>query len=298
MSAADYAKKYTEGGYAKGGSGTSVRLSSPLPYRASGEKLTAPMEKPLPPREIPKSAAPVISVPNQEIAASTICESPTVRDTAVSTHPVGTGVLDGPISSPPAETPAPVWRIIGEAFRSYVIVECDDKLLLIDKHAAHERVLFEELRARMKERTDATQILLLPLTLSVSREDADLLESFRQEIEAVGFAFTLSAHAVEINEIPEGLTPAEAGELLLSLPATLAEGTGDAKLARDIIFEKALYQASCKAAIKAGREYSFENIEALIAELMSIEDITVCPHGRPVAMELSKKNIDRQFSRT
>ena len=78
----------------------------------------------------------------------------------------------------------------------------------------------------------------------------------------------------------------------------MLNSTGTVNVTRDIIFEKALYQASCKAAIKAGREYSKENIEALVAELMSLGDITFCPHGRPVAMELSKKNIDRQFART
>ncbi len=303
MSAADYAKKYTEGGYAKGTGvgGASMRLSAPLPYRPNGEKPIEEIGKPLPVREMPKSAAPATSVPHQETVVGAIHESPMIRDTAVPTHPVATGVLDNSALSvfaePASEIPAPVWRIIGEVFRAYVIVECDDKLLLIDKHAAHERVLFEELRARMKERTDATQILLLPLTLSVSREDMELLESFRAEIEAIGFAFTLSSHAVEVSEIPEGLKPAEAGELLLSLPNTLAEGTGDAKLARDIIFEKALYQGACKAAIKAGREYPPEYIEWLVKKLMALPDITVCPHGRPVAMVLSHANIDHQFKR-
>ena len=69
-------------------------------------------------------------------------------------------------------------------------------------------------------------------------------------------------------------------------------------LTRDIIFEKALYQASCKAAIKAGREYPVEHQKWVVEKLMEIPDITFCPHGRPVAMELSKKNIDRQFERT
>jgi DNA mismatch repair protein MutL len=67
---------------------------------------------------------------------------------------------------------------------------------------------------------------------------------------------------------------------------------------RNIVFEKALYQASCKAAIKAGREYPAEHQKWVVDKLMQIPDITFCPHGRPVAMELSKKNIDRQFERT
>ena len=78
----------------------------------------------------------------------------------------------------------------------------------------------------------------------------------------------------------------------------IKSATGTAKLTRDIIFEKALYQASCKAAIKAGREYPEEHIEWLVAEMMKLPDITFCPHGRPVALELTKKNLDHQFERT
>ena len=86
--------------------------------------------------------------------------------------------------------------------------------------------------------------------------------------------------------------------MLTTMADRLKSGTGSASLTRDIVFEKALYQASCKASIKGGREYPPEYIEWLIAKLMEIPDITVCPHGRPVAMELSKGNIDRQFLRT
>lgn len=240
-----------------------VQFASPLPYRSSETAPTGAMQK--------TPATPV----------GAIHESLAIPDAQQTVQLAA----------------APVWRIIGEAFSAYVIVECDDKLLLIDKHAAHERVLFEELRARMKERTDATQILLLPLSLSVSPEDAALFEAYRTEIESVGFAFTLSTYTVEVSEIPEGLKPAEAGELLLSLPVTLAEGTGDAKLARDILFERALYQGACKAAIKAGRSYPPEYVEELVKKLIALPDITVCPHGRPVAMVLSHAQIDRQFKR-
>ena len=74
--------------------------------------------------------------------------------------------------------------------------------------------------------------------------------------------------------------------------------TGNVKLTRDILFEKALYQAACKAAIKAGRSYADEHIAWIVQKLMEFPDITFCPHGRPVAMELSHKFIDRQFGRT
>ncbi|MBR2312233.1 MAG: DNA mismatch repair endonuclease MutL [Clostridia bacterium] len=278
MSAAEYAKKYTR-------AADTGQLASPLAYRRSETDFASTTLK-----EAAAHARPLYHAPASEPCAQATPEKPVVE--AIHESPAI------PDAQQTAQiTAAPVWRIIGEAFSAYVIVECDDKLLLIDKHAAHERVLFEELRARMKERTDATQILLLPLSLSVSAEDAALFEAYRAEIEAVGFAFTLSSYTVEVSEIPEGLKPAEAGELLLSLPVTLAEGTGDAKLARDILFERALYQGACKAAIKAGRSYPPEYVEELVKKLMELPDITVCPHGRPVAMVLSHAQIDRQFKR-
>ena len=273
ISAAEYAKKYT-GGF----SAPTARAAAPQLYQTAEPK-KAPVEAPRPA---------VVQEPVLVKEAPVAAPAPTVVEPPVK--------VEEPEVAPVKE--APVWRIIGEAFRSYVIVECDDKLLLIDKHAAHERVLFEELRAKLKAREDATQILLLPLLLSISTEDAALLEAYREEITAIGFAFTVSEHSVSVSEIPEGLKPAEAGELLLSLPATLAEGTGNAALSRDILFEKALYQGACKAAIKAGREYPPEYVKWLVERLMALPDITVCPHGRPVAMVLTHANIDHQFKRS
>ena len=285
MSAAEYAKKYSKGA-------DTVRLASPLPYHPHGGASVATTQN--------TAERPIYTFSANKPNVGAIHESPAISEKtnvgAIHESPVIPDAQYTQDATAPL-TAAPVWRIIGEAFSAYVIVECDDKLLLIDKHAAHERVLFEELRARMRERTDATQILLLPLSLSVSPEDVALLEAYRTEIEAVGFAFTLSTYTVEVSEIPEGLKPGEAGELLLSLPITLAEGTGDAKLARDILFERALYQGACKAAIKAGRSYPPEYVEELVKKLMSLPDITVCPHGRPVAMVLSHAQIDRQFKR-
>ena len=170
-------------------------------------------------------------------------------------------------------------------------------MLIIDQHAAHERILFEQLKAGLKERGRASQMLMLPLEVMMTSDEIQSLSEFREEIEAIGFAFVTKPHAVEVNEIPEGLKPAEASELLLSLADALKNGTGTAALARDILFEKALYQSACKAAIKGGREYPPEYIQWLCEQLQRIPDITVCPHGRPVAMELTHAYIDHQFKR-
>ena len=190
------------------------------------------------------------------------------------------------------------YRIVGEVFNSYVLVERGDVMLLIDKHAAHERIIFEQLREGMKNSFAASQMLMIPLELMMTSDEIQSLLDYRSEIEAVGFEFEAGKYTVSITAIPEGVSTDAVSDMLVVIADRVKSGTGTAGLTRDILFEKALYQASCKAAIKAGREYSPEHIKWIVDKLMVIPDITVCPHGRPVAMELSKKNLDRQFERT
>ena len=190
------------------------------------------------------------------------------------------------------------YRIVGEVFNSYVIVERRDVVLLIDKHAAHERIIFEQLKAGLKNAELSSQMLMLPLEVMMTSDEIQTLLQYKSEIEAVGFEFTAGKYTVSITAIPQGIGAEAVTDMLVVMAERIKSGTGSAGLTRDIIFEKALYQASCKAAIKAGREYSAEHISWIVDKLMQIPDITVCPHGRPVAMELSKKNLDRQFERT
>ena len=190
------------------------------------------------------------------------------------------------------------YRILGEAFHAYVFVELSDRVLVVDKHAAHERVLFEQLRAGMTKTDKVSQLLMLPIEVMLTSEEIETLSTYRAEIEAVGFEFTLGKYTASVSALPEGIETDAVSDMLAVMAERIKSNTGSAQLTRDIIFEKALYQASCKAAIKAGREYSEEHIRWLIAELMRLPDITVCPHGRPVAMTISKKNLDHQFERT
>ena len=189
------------------------------------------------------------------------------------------------------------YRIVGEVFNSYVLVERGDTMLIIDKHAAHERIIFEKLRAGMRNTEPTSQILMLPIEVMMTSEEIRFIEEYREDIEAVGFDIKTGKNTVSVFAIPEGIEVSAAGDMLTVIAGRIKENTGSAKLTRDIIFEKALYQASCKAAVKAGREYAPEHIKWIVDKLMEIGDITVCPHGRPVAMELSHKQLDKQFER-
>ncbi len=190
------------------------------------------------------------------------------------------------------------YRIIGEAFNSYIIVEIDEKILIIDKHAAHERIIFEELKANMYSAQVTSQFLMLPIEIMLMSDEVGAIEEYRKEIEAVGFEFQTAKNSVFVTALPGGIEQDAVADMFTVIADRIKNGTGNAYITRNIVFEKALYQASCKAAIKAGREYPEGHQKWVVDKLMQIPDITFCPHGRPVAMEMTKKSIDRQFERT
>lgn len=190
------------------------------------------------------------------------------------------------------------FRIVGEVFNSYLIVEKEDKMLIIDKHAAHERIIFEKNKEMMKEKEPSSQILITPIEIMLTSAEISVVNDYMSEFEKLGFNIQVKKYSVLISSIPTELASCDVQDTISTMINRIKDGLGDAKLTRDILFEKALYQASCKAAIKAGREYVDAHIEWIVEQLMKIPDITFCPHGRPVAMELSKRNLDYQFERT
>lgn len=201
-------------------------------------------------------------------------------------------------TAPPAPEVGTVpYRMVGEVFHAYVIVEQGDRMLLIDKHAAHERIIFEQLKANMREKSVDAQLLLLPIDIMLMSEEVGLLDAYRKELEAVGFTYTCLRNTIRVDSIPSGIEPGAVPDMLAAIAEQLKSGVDTARLTRDTLFEKALYQASCKAAIKAGRDYPTAHIRWLVDKLMELPDITFCPHGRPVAMEMKKRNIDHQFER-
>ena len=192
----------------------------------------------------------------------------------------------------------PSYRIVGEVFHSYVIVECEDKMLLVDKHAAHERILFEQLKAGLHQVAPTSQLLMLPVEVMMTSGEVEALKEYGDELARIGFFLRYARNAVYADAIPEGVESGAVADMLSTMAGRILNATGSVKLTRDIIFEKALYQAACKAAIKAGRIYADEHIQWIVQKLMEIPDITFCPHGRPVALELSHRTLDNQFNRT
>ena len=204
----------------------------------------------------------------------------------------------GNLSSVTAEVSVPEYKFIGEAFDCYVIVEIDDSLLLIDKHAAHERILFEELKsAREKEGRVASQKLLLPLTVLLTDEESQAIYEYIDDFTELGFEISVNGSSVDVLALPTAIGINEAEGLITKMADELIEGKGNPKLTDKIRREKALYQIACKAAIKGGRVYDRSIIDWLIKKVLLLPDITVCPHGRPIAYKLTKNELDRQFNR-
>lgn len=192
----------------------------------------------------------------------------------------------------------PEYRIVGEVFESYIIMETEGKMLIIDKHAAHERINFERMRANMSLSDPYMQALLVPEVLTLSGAELDAALNFGAEISAVGFLFEISGNNMVIRAVPQDMGIADAKELLQTLVSAAADNPAALETKKRTVFERALYQTSCKAAIKAGRHYDDVHIRWICENLLRYDCIKYCPHGRPVAFELTKGEMDRRFGRT
>ena len=193
------------------------------------------------------------------------------------------------------------FRLIGTAFDTYILAEVGDKLLMIDKHAAHERLLFEKMKSNLSAPgKHYTQLLLLPETLEVGKMECAAAAEYEESIEKAGFLFQINEgeDSAEISGIPGGLEKEQALILFGEIVTRLASGEGDAELSKETAFEKALYTASCKAAMKGSRQDDEVHLKYIVRELLRLPDIRYCPHGRPVAFEIPKGSIEHKFKRS
>jgi DNA mismatch repair protein MutL len=122
-------------------------------------------------------------------------------------------------------------------------------------------------------------------------------QEYKSEIEQLGFEYVVGARSVDITAIPDAISVSDAEALFIKMTDDLIDGKGDPRVTEDIRREKALYQIACKAAIKGGRIYNDAVIQWLVGKVLLLPDITVCPHGRPIAYRLTKNELDRQFER-
>ncbi len=213
-----------------------------------------------------------------------------------------------PMAEPPKSEPAlqkeaavrpvPAYRMVGELFQCYVVLEMDDTMYLVDKHAAHERILFEQLKRGMQAGEHSMQVLLIPLPLPLTAEERQTAEEYREEIMAAGFDYTLNDEGAVLLQIPSFLSMQAASDAFCETVTRLSDNSGTAALTRSERYEQALFQASCKAAIKAGREYDAAHLKWICDRVLSDPEIRYCPHGRPVCFTMTKSAIEGHFGRT
>jgi len=219
-----------------------------------------------------------------------------------------------PVAMPkPAPTPAPIpqpeepeqiviaempkeipWRFVGELYNSYIIVEQGEEAYLIDKHAAHERILFEKLKANQE--AISSQVLLTPVTLRLSAEGTAILLENSSLLEELGFEVQeFGENTLAIRQIPMDLDSTQAADALETISADLLSGR---KESRENVRDEVLHTVACKAAIKAGWVSSEKELIKLAEQVLSRDDLKHCPHGRPICITLSKKQLEKQFKRS
>ena len=187
----------------------------------------------------------------------------------------------------------PDFKVLGELFNTYFLLARGGELLLVDKHAAHERIIYERLKAWQGD--CARQVLLEPLPLQLSREEAAALLEHRDLLERAGFAVEeFGTDSVLLRECPLLLTGQD-------LQGQMAEMAGYLLQKRSDVTTEALdwiyHSAACRAAVKAGDPTTSYERERFVEKLLAMPDIRHCPHGRPVIVSISKKEIEKRFGR-
>ncbi len=185
-------------------------------------------------------------------------------------------------------------RLLGEAFKTYIICEYDGKLCLIDKHAAHERIIYNKMR-KNAENNQASQVLLSPATVTLSKSEYDTVISNLEVFSKAGYLVEdFGTGVVIVRECPMLISADEIEDTVVEIAAYLAENRTNTEPEK---IDKIYHTAACKAAIKAGYKNSTAEMKVLAEEVLYDDEVRYCPHGRPVLIELSKYELEKQFGR-
>lgn len=186
-------------------------------------------------------------------------------------------------------------RIIGQLFQTYWLIEYEDKLYIIDQHAAHEKVLYERTMARLKEKEFTSQTISPPIVLSLNAKEEEMMEKYMPQIQKLGYEVeSFGGREYMISAVPDNLFHIDMKDLFIEMLDDFSNLTG--RQTPDLILEK-VASMSCKAAVKGNSTLSFAEIDALVEELLTLENPFHCPHGRPTIISMSKSEIEKKFKR-
>ena len=246
----------------------------------------------------PEKTSAVATAAMVERTASQPIREPIMIPTATPTPaPAPTPVPESPAEPEQVELVMPKeipWRFVGELYNTYIIVEQGEDAFLIDKHAAHERILFEKLKA--SQESISSQALMTPVPCRLSPDEVAALLTNETLLKQLGFEIEeFGDNTVLVRQVPMDLTADDAADALTALAADLLSGRRENK---DTVRDELLHTVACKAAIKAGWHSDEKELLALAKTVMEREELKYCPHGRPICVNLSKKQLERQFKRS
>jgi DNA mismatch repair protein MutL len=200
-------------------------------------------------------------------------------------------MFDTPLMSGKAKAD---YRIIGQLFETYWLIEYEDKFYMMDQHAAHEKILYERFMNHLKVKDMDTQMIMPPVIIELNMQQEDAYKRNKQAFSRLGFEIEeFGGNAYKVNGLPAGLPNINLKQMLIDMIDGL---TDDNSTDLDIITER-VATMSCKAAVKGNNKLSFEEAKELIEELMQAENPYNCPHGRPTLIVMSKYEVERKFKR-
>lgn len=187
------------------------------------------------------------------------------------------------------------FSIIGQLFKTYWLIEFEDKLYIIDQHAAHEKVLYEKTMARLANKDFTSQRISPPIVMTLDARESEMLEKYRPQIEQFGYEVEhFGGKEYMISAIPDNLFNIDMKDLFIEMLDDFSNSTG--RQTPDIITEK-VASMSCKAAVKGNDKLTLPEINKLIDDLLSLDNPYNCPHGRPTIISMSKYEIEKKFKR-
>jgi DNA mismatch repair protein MutL len=187
------------------------------------------------------------------------------------------------------------WKTITQIHNKFVLIEKEDRIVIIDQHAAHERILFEKARKAIYGNDRNIQQLLFPLTIELNPFEFSAIKEISNELRSLGFLFELHSNGeVELVGIPNDIIHNEPVYILKEIIASFIETT---EVKNSNIREYLIATYSCKAAIKTGQILTIQEMETLVNELYKCEIPFACPHGRPTMIEMTIDDLDKTFCR-
>ncbi|PLX81396.1 MAG: DNA mismatch repair protein MutL [Desulfuromonas sp.] len=188
------------------------------------------------------------------------------------------------------------WRVIGQYLNSYLICQADDQLVLIDQHAAHERIGFEKLRRQLHAGRVASQALLFPQVIELDHREAQLFCELLDNFARFGFEIEpFGGRTFMLKAVPQLLVDCDSERLVRDVAAELNEVDSSAQV--DAALERVLMVMACHAMVRAGQSLTMSEMQALVAELAGIDFGSCCPHGRPILRRLSRTEVEKFFHR-